>query len=138
MRHVLHILPCLLLIVAGCSNQGPLPSITDIKSMSAVEFNVETGQNIKFDIPQEHWSAVTSALLPATLDRNPAKWQIIGKLEIVTQGGVKQTVWLFHKDEAPGAFAIVEDKDRRVYYRGGDSAKLVDALKVARKAAQGP
>jgi len=136
MRHSLRTLPCLLVLAAGCGNPSSLPPISEIEDMRAGVYDPETGKKVEFAVPTEHWPAVTEALLPATRDRNPAKWVSVGELEIGIRGGGRRTVWLFSTSEGPGAFAVGEDWDRRVYYRGGESAKLLAALATARKASR--
>ncbi len=138
------VLPFFVVFAAGCRSTDPLPPAPEIEDMAseiedmrAVLDASRSAGNVEFTVPREHWSAVTDALLPATRDDSPAKWLMVGKLKIATLGGGRRTVWLFSTDSGPGAFAVGEDSDHRVYYRGGESAKLRRALDAARTASQG-
>ena len=137
MRHTLRPLPCLLLLAAGCGNPSSLPPTSEIESMRGVVYDTDAGKKAEFAVAPEHWPAINGALLPATRDSNPAKWVSVGKLDIGKRGGGRCTVWLFKTSGGPGAFAVGEDWDHRVYYRGGESAKLLAALATARAASEG-
>jgi hypothetical protein len=82
-------------------------------------------------VPQSHWAQLLTALRPARRDNYPASWQVLGTLKLTCKGHKQFLVELFNTD-GPGAFAAGETFESRVYYRGGDSAKLKEALKQAR------
>jgi hypothetical protein len=134
MRRLVRVLPSFAVLAAGCGSPNPpLPPASEIESMQALVSKDEA----RFTVPREHWQPIFDALLPATRDRNPSKWQVLGELEVVTRGGERRTVWLYQLGQGPGAFAVGEDWDRRVYYRGGETAELREALEAARKASSG-
>jgi hypothetical protein len=114
----------------------PLPKINDIESMEAIHDSPALKKEVKFAVPQPHWSKIRDALVPATRDDDPAKWVWLGELEINKKGGGKVTVWLFTVSDGPGAFAIGETWEHRVYYRGGESTKLEHSLRTAYEASR--
>ena len=91
---------------------------------------------IWFRVPAENWESILDALLPAKRDPHPAKWEGLGELKIKCKGGRSLVVSLFRLSEGAGAFALGETWERRVYFRGGESARLETALEAAYEASQ--
>lgn len=60
-----------------------------------------------------------AALTPNRFDWYPAKWVVLGTLEIELKGGTKCVVQLYDSDEELAAFSI-----GRRYYRGGTTSRL--------------
>lgn len=88
-------------------------------------------------MPLDRLPAVYAALQPATLDSSPAMWVVLGDLEFTLRDERPFRVdlyWLKGPDEL-GAFSAGETDERRSYYRGGTSSRLLDALRKARDAA---
>lgn len=111
---------------------NPLPPLANVSSINALGILGES----EFPIPSTYWQDIYDSLQPARQDDNPAKWAILGKLRIKNMDGTEKTVPLFELDEVPGAFAVGDFNEARVYYRGGDSAKLIDVLRAAHSASQ--
>lgn len=121
------------IVPLSCSARGgdPLPALDEIASMAATYHELPQRRDIKFTVPQSHWSKIREALVPAKRDYSAAKWQGLGELTIVTKRGSRVLVWLYFLPEGPGAFAVGQSWDQRAYFRGGDSAKLKQALQAA-------
>ncbi len=111
-----------------------MPSAADVRSIKASFFNRDTESEVTFQVPAAHWDAIFSALLPARKDNDPAKWVGLGVLEIKLANGDSYHVELYSNDDGPGAFAAGPTFEQRVYYRGGNSSDLEQALVDAFKA----
>jgi len=111
----------------------PLPPLADVESIEIdCDEPSSMGQPFKFVVPPEHWKNVLDALRPAFRDDNPAKWVWLGKATITRKAANPAMVFLFEVSEGPGAFAVGKKWEDRIYYRGGDSAKLKTAIESAR------
>ena len=88
-----------------------------------------------FLIPVALNQKLMAALQPATQDNSPSKWVGLGELTIHKKDQTRIQVFLFDVSEGEGAFAVGESWEKRTYYRGGSSARLVDALLTAQKSA---
>lgn len=107
----------------------PLPS--GIASMEA-RFTCSDCDQRTFVVPRDLYGEILSALSPASYDRFPAKWQVLGELEIRTYDGKALYVGLFDVESSNlGAFAAGPDFESRTYYRGGNSRHLRIALAKA-------
>jgi hypothetical protein len=111
-----------------------LPDVADIADMKATYYEREGEDEIKFQVPRPYWGEILNALLPAQLDRRPAAWVVLGQLDITLENGRLFVVRLFSVHPGPGAFASGKTFEQRVYYRGGETAKLKEALKAAYEA----
>ena len=87
-------------------------------------------ESASYSVPQAHGQAIYDALAPARIDRTPANWQMLGRLRLACIDGKTFDLGLYLISEGPGAFSIGNHPDR-VYYRGGDSAKLQRAVMTA-------
>jgi hypothetical protein len=106
------------------------PAASDIVSMEAELFTEENES--KFMVPSELYDDILAALSPSQLDPNPAKWVVLGSLEIRTVDGKSISVDLFDLHDDPvGAFKAGLTPEPRKYYRGGNSARLKRALAKA-------
>jgi hypothetical protein len=126
-------------VVAEPGGEGgadPLPKITDIESMKASYFDPAQKAVVQFTVPQPHWSKIRDALAPARRDDNPARWKVLGDLEIKKKGSGQVHVSLYSTSADAGAFAMAAAGKQRVYYRGGQSAKLKQALRAAYEASR--
>ena len=82
-----------------------------------------------FTVPRNCWGEILGALTPSEKDRWPAKWMVLADLEIQTKEGLSCWVGLyFLPDEPVGAFSARPSFEERVYYRGGNSDQLRDAV----------
>ncbi len=126
---------CLSACTAG-KDPNPLPSVDEIKTVNAQFYSSQLGKQIEFDVPKEHWQGLFSALLPAKKDNDPAKWESLGKLSMTLNDGKPFHVSLYATSNGPGAFAAGPSFKERVYYRGGETAKLQEALSAAWKKTQ--
>src|SRR5262249_37606073 len=114
----------------------PVPNIKDIQSMEADFYDSGKQAKVTFQVPAAHWQPIFSALLPAHRDSDPAKWVGLGHLQIKLVGGGSFHVSLYRVSDGLGAFASGPTFDQRVYYRGGSSADLKQALVTAFEAAE--
>jgi hypothetical protein len=103
--------------------------------MKVTNYESEEFKKIEFTVPQQHWDQIFGALLPAQFDPLPPGWWILGQLDIRLKNG-RPFVVMLGRVSPGGAFAAGETIERRVYYRGGDSTKLQEALRAAYKASQ--
>jgi len=98
--------------------------LTSIKAVDVASIRVtlytRPEKSIKFVLERELIPDLLAALTPAHYDRNPAKWQVLGRLDIELKDGSRCTVDLYDTYHEFAAFRI----DRR-YFRGGSN----DALK---------
>lgn len=122
--------------VRPARNAQALPEVADISEMKASYFDRSIAKQLKFQVPKEHWDKIFEAMLPAQLDRDPAKWQVLGELEMTLKNGRPFVLMMFSVSEGTGAFASGNTFDQRVYYRGGDSTRLKTALRAAYDASE--
>lgn len=85
-------------------------------------------ERLEFQARPEDWSAIRAALLPAKHDPNPSKWETLGQVNLTRKDGESLTVHLYYLGESPGAFSAGRSDESRVYFRGGDTSKLEEAL----------
>jgi hypothetical protein len=104
--------------------------------MEADFYDPDRHENVTFQVPAAHWHPIVSALLPARRDTDPAKWVSLGDLQIKLAGGDSFHVSLYNVGDGPGAFSSGPNWDQRVYYRGGSSADLEQALVKAFEASE--
>jgi hypothetical protein len=128
-------LSCPSLIWLRSPKYAPLPPVADISEIKATYHDSESLKNIEFAVPQQHWDEIFDALLPAEFDPCPPGWWILGQLDIRLKNGSPFVVMLGRVSPG-GAFAAGETFDARIYYRGGDSTRLEEALRAAYKASQ--
>jgi hypothetical protein len=125
----------------GCRNPrtkiaNPLPAVGDVRSVTAHYFDLEAKQDFRFDVPLDRLPSIYKALQPATFDSRPAKWAVLGELEMTLRNGQPFRVDLYYVwSDKEGAFSAGETFERRTYFRGGSSSQLTDALRSAREAA---
>ena len=126
-----------ILVCIALSWEGPVvdpfPPLADIVSIEVKEDYVDPDTGVHAGtllVPAEHYEDIFDALKPARKDRNPAKWQVLGEMTIRTKGGVFK-VFLFDLPDRIGAFAAGPTWEERMYYRGGNSDQLKDALRNA-------
>jgi hypothetical protein len=86
-----------------------------------------------FQIPEKHWDAILAALAPCEPDASPKKWEALCTLDLRTVENRDYRVEVFWLDyEGPGAFKVGVD-EQFMYFRGGNSAQLRDAIIAAYK-----
>ena len=129
----------LVAVHCGCSQKnekklagpkGVLPAIDNIQAMSAES---ESEEIPKFEVPAELWPSLLAALSPADVDSDPAKWEVMGELHITETNGSRTLVNLYWgpSQGERGAFSAGPTFEERIYYRGGNSQELVNAIKAA-------
>lgn len=115
----------------------PLPAVAEARSVTARFFDPDAGRDVQFDVPLDRLSSIYQALLPATVDEQPADWMVLGELEMTLRDGRPFRIDLYHlRPGEEGAFSAGETYERRTYYRGGSSPRLVEALREAHAAAR--
>lgn len=111
----------------------PLPPIGDVRTVVAY---VGYDEHFKIDVPLGSLPSIYESLEPAYNDPNPAKWVVLGSLDITLIDGRPFRIDLYHLDsDRLGAFSAGETFETRRYYRGGSSDQLLTALRDARKSA---
>jgi hypothetical protein len=129
------------LILIGCADtqratEYPLPKLGDARIVAANFFDYETEEEYQFEVPHDRLPSIYAALEPAVVDPDPAEWQVLGDLKFTLRDGRSFQVYLYQLyADKPGAFSAGETWDQRIYYRGGSSPQLLDALRDARDAA---
>ena len=123
-------------VVRSRETGPPLPDLPDVRNIQASYFDREKETKVTFQAPREHWHAIFSALLPARRDRSPAKWAGLGDLQLTLSNGDSYQVSLYSLGEETGAFSSGPTFERRVYYRGGNSTALEQALAEAYRASE--
>lgn len=120
-------------LVANVSAKEKNELLPEAKNVEAiqVECNLPGSNDVKFKATKEDWKSIRAGLLPAKVDQNPSKWEWLGEVDVVADDGRVYHIELYETGKAPGAFAIGEKPAKRVYYRGGDTKKLIAALKKA-------
>jgi hypothetical protein len=118
----------------GFFDPRTLPSLGEIDAIQAMYYD-DDDRRVFFTVSPEMWPEFLDDLTPATKDDHPMKWSAIGTLVVTKNSGRQILVELFSLHEPPGAFCI-ETVTGRTYYRGGDSAKLADALRTAYEASR--
>jgi hypothetical protein len=104
-----------------------LPDANEIKTIS-IKLN-----QVEFDATADDWKAIREQLLPSKQDPEPSKWIILGEVKIVRKNGEAYVVDLYHTKSDSGAFSAGKTYEDRIYYRGGNSDKLYQALLEAHK-----
>ena len=131
MRHIMIATTLLWLAIgtaaAAREKADPLPDAKQVKTIS-IKFDHPELNDVEFTATTEDWQAIRASLLPARRDKNPAKWEGIGRVQIVKTNGQPFRVELYATSKDPGAFAAGQTIERRVYYRGGKTAQLLKAL----------
>jgi len=84
-------------------HEYPLPSAADIHIMKASYDDHAAHATINFQVPPQHWRAIFSALQPASVDPEPAKWESLGDLQLTLKNGGSFVVELYSLSEGLGA-----------------------------------
>jgi len=114
----------------------PLPAVEEVRNATLRYFDVEARREIRIEVPAACLPSLFAALRPASRDPQPSKWEVLGDLEMTLRDGRPFQVDLYAlPPDGPGAFSAGETYERRVYYRGGTTPGLLDALRRAREAA---
>jgi hypothetical protein len=74
-----------------------------------------------FDV-HDHFAQIIDALKPNRADPHPARWEVLGSLNIETPSG-RTGILLFYVDDEKLAFKIGD-----TYYLGGSKSKLEEAM----------
>jgi hypothetical protein len=125
------------MVLPGCSGSAsgdPIPAAARIHGIRAIYFDRASREKFEFDVPSAHWEPILSALRPARRDTEPAKWVVLGELRITMKDGRPFLVNLFSVPEGEGAFLAGPNVEERIYYRGGKTFALLEALEAARSA----
>jgi hypothetical protein len=109
------------------------PALEKIASVRVnFAYDRDTMKFVEYDLPPECWAETFSTMVPAEYDPNPAKWQIMGVINILLKDGRGLFVWPYFIHDGPGALSAgTSPNGHRDYYRGGDSVKLQMALQAA-------
>ena len=124
-------------IIMGCWQwlRGPihsLPQPDDVLGMKVLWFFDGHRDWPGIEVSQKHWNDIFAALSPSEYDRSPSNWQVLAEIEIHTKQN--EDFWLGAYNLAPepiGAFSIGRTHMERTYRRGGNSARLKEALEKA-------
>ncbi len=122
-------------LFVGCRWQqvveDPLPAIADIREVTASYFDSDVNQKISFNVPL---TQLPTSSLPLSL-RFSTRVQLNGRsrpngYDPFQRTAISYRLLRFRADRAR-AFAAGETFEQRIYYRGGSSQKLLDALRKA-------
>lgn len=118
----------------GFAVQEPVipPAANEVKSVK-VEFDHPDLDEVKFVATPDDWAAIRQTLLPAEHDRDPASWEWVGTVHLIQKDDSPFRVELYGVSGSPGAFAAGENYENRFYFRGGNSAKMIEAVEAAFK-----
>ena len=112
--------------------ENDLPEESDILTMKATYYTAE-GDHYEFTVEQEYFADILNELRPSQKDYFPAAWVVLGELQLSCKNQRSVQVHLYSiysNSDPPGAFSV-ETTRGRIYYRGGNSSALNDALKAA-------
>jgi hypothetical protein len=116
---------------------NPLPPLADVERIEAHILDAQSAKAVTFQVPPSHWRAIYSAMLPATKDDHAAKWAGPGHLDLKLKNGKSFYIAIFYVSGADqGAFAAGPTFETRIYYRGGNSDELEQAISDALKASR--
>ncbi|MFQ5733365.1 MAG: hypothetical protein ACE5KM_15605 [Planctomycetaceae bacterium] len=129
----------------SCGNAVQLPEPDEIQEMTATleDFSTPSGLSFKpldgksavtFSVPKSHRKPILDALKPYQYDGSPAKWKVMGTLELTLKNGESFWIGLYSLNKKPGAFSAGPSFKSRTYFRGGDSKALLAALSAAHEA----
>jgi hypothetical protein len=123
-------------LVTSRASLQPIPQLSEIARIEATAYDPQTDKDVTFEVPEAHWKAVLSALLPAQRDEHALKWVIHGDLRLKLKDGSSFAITVYTLSEDPGAFSAGPTREQRVYYRGGSSSAVVQTLTEARLASK--
>ncbi|MCH8829811.1 MAG: hypothetical protein IID45_09565 [Planctomycetes bacterium] len=121
--------------IPGCADGGagkePADStkaLPKLENIDGIKARLAQPQPVipRFDVPRDHWNAILAGLSTARFDFDPAKWEMMGTLDITRKeegDSVRVTLYFARGD---GAFKIDGQ-----YYRGGKSKELETAIRKA-------
>ena len=79
----------------------------------------------RFDVPKAHWGPILKSLASGRFDPKPAKWEVLGYLDVTKKNGDSLYIGLYYPPGNDVAFKI------GVYYRGGNSATTERLIREA-------
>lgn len=139
MRNVFLASTAILMATSGAATAreeaNPLPLAKEIQAVS-IEYDHPREDTVKFQAKPEDWSAIRATLTPAKRDPNPSSWEGLGTVHLIKKDGQPLNVYLYAPSKPPGAFSAGKTLKQRVYYRGGNTKKLIKVLDKAYKASQ--
>jgi hypothetical protein len=119
------------------------PALSEIARMTIGFIDRDSAGNTKtvpeFDVPEQCWDDIIKGLSPSQYDPHPAKWVVLGSMEIELKNGERRWVGLYDLSTNPyrsdaeviGAFSAGPDFKSRKYYLGGHTKTLKAAMKRA-------
>ncbi|MCA9069605.1 MAG: hypothetical protein KDA84_11810 [Planctomycetaceae bacterium] len=122
-------------VATAREESNPLPSAKEIQAIT-IEYDHPKEDAVTFQAKTEDWSAIRATLTPAKRDPNPSKWESLGTVHLTKKDGQKVHVYLYTPSTPPGAFSEAASLKQRLYYRGGNTKKLIKVLDQAYKGAQ--
>jgi hypothetical protein len=116
--------------------QQPFPQLSEIQRIHAQVYDLKSGKDLDFEVPQSHWEAIFAAMQPAEKDDHGAKWMQPGTLNLNLKNGNSFYVALYSVPGELGAFSAGPTHESRIYYRGGNSSALEKAVADAFEASK--
>ena len=106
------------------------PDLPEMKEVVSITATIEWGdQHVAgFEIPESDWEAVLSSMRMATQDKEPAKWEVAGHMEIDSNSGESVFIWIYYTQDK-NAFSIEYPAKKRVYYRSLNSNATFEAVR---------
>jgi hypothetical protein len=112
--------------------RGPihsLPQPDDVVSMKMLWRYDDREGRPEIEIPEKHWKEIFAALSPSDYDPWPCNWLALATIEIQTKQNHRYRLDAYYlRTEPIGAFSVGPTFKERTYRRGGNSAKLKEAL----------
>jgi hypothetical protein len=109
------------------------PPTSDIASIEAKIYYLDE-KTRTVEVPRSLYDELFLALSPSSYDIFPAKWQVLGQLEVRTKNGMSIHISLYDLKDPVGAFSAGASFESRSYYRGGNSTHVKSVLERARAA----
>ena len=109
----------------------PIPKVNQIKNIQASVYFASLKKKVTFTVPPELWNETLRGFYPARKDDAPAKWETLGKLDVVKNDGSEFKIYVFYLPGTEGAFAAGPTHESRIYYWGGNSKRMIAVLKKA-------
>lgn len=112
-----------------------LPSAKEIQAIS-IEYDHPREDTVAFQAKPEDWSAIRATLTPAKRDPNPAKWEALGTVRLLTKNGQPLNVDLYTPNKPSAGMSAGHHAQLQNPSYGGNTKKLIRALNKAYQESQ--
>lgn len=124
---------CLSPLLIGCGAKHRLPSKdpTTIDTLVVKPFDVPGKSDDRLVVAAADYAEILKLFDDGIVDRHPAKWVVIGQIEITYKDGQTCSIVLFLSQSGPGAYRIGE-----TYYRGATDELFRSTIRKCRERAK--